>query len=88
MNTQANDVTPQPQPKGSIRAAIDNPLVVLGLLFFVMAILGLPLLWMSRGFSVPAKIGWSIAVTIYTTALIGCTGMILTWTWSRIVESL
>jgi hypothetical protein len=34
-----------------------------------MAVLGLPLLWKSRAFGTPAKIGLSILVTLYTVAL-------------------
>lgn len=42
---------------------------MLGLLFLVMAVLGLPLLWVSRAFSRPAKVGLTILVILYTALL-------------------
>ena len=37
------------------RRALDNPWFMLVMLFFVTAALGIPFLWMSRGFSTLAK---------------------------------
>ncbi len=74
--------TPQRPP--SWRDAVDNPWVVLALLFLVMAILGLPVLWISKAFSVPMKIFLSIVVTLYTAALFGCVGVILWWAYQTI----
>ncbi|HTN73995.1 MAG TPA: hypothetical protein VL096_02065 [Pirellulaceae bacterium] len=83
-----SETSPEPAPPASWRQAVDNPWVVLGLLFFVMAILGLPILWMSKAFSPPMKIVLSIVVTLYTIAAIGCTGAIVWWAWQSIQESL
>lgn len=69
----------------SLRAAIDNPYAVLALLFFVMGALGIPFLWLSRGFTTTMKVVWSIAVTVYTLALIGCTAAVLWWAWSQVM---
>ena len=44
--------------------------LILGLLFGVMAVLGLPLLWASPVFSRKEKIWWSLAVTFYTLVLV------------------
>jgi len=85
MNRQTPEQDQAKRPPASpLRDAIDKPLVVLGLLFFVMAILGLPLLWMSRGFSTRAKIIWSLVVTLYTALLFAVTALILVWCWSQI----
>ncbi len=51
------------------RRLIDQRWAVGILLFGVMGVLGLPVLWMSRGFSTSAKIWLSILVTIYTALL-------------------
>jgi hypothetical protein len=66
-----------PGPGDSTAGLLDRPWVVLCLLFFVMAILGLPLLWKSRAFSAPMKILLSVVVTLYTIALFGAVGLIL-----------
>lgn len=70
-------------PAGSLRAAIDTPWAVLILLFFVTGFLGLPVLWISRGFTPGMKVVWSVVVILYTCMLIGCCGMVLWWVWSR-----
>ncbi|MCU0875145.1 MAG: hypothetical protein MUE50_22665 [Pirellulaceae bacterium] len=67
---------------------MDRPWFILGLLFLVTAIFGLPLLWMSRGFSRPGKIVLSVAITLYTAALLWGFGLIMHWSVSRIIDSL
>lgn len=52
-----------------IRQVVDNRWCVLGLLFLVMAVLGLPILWASRAFSRPAKVGLTVLVIVYTALL-------------------
>ncbi len=49
---------------------IDHRWVVLVLLFGVTGVLGLPVLWLSRGFSRSEKWFWSFVVTVYTCLLI------------------
>ncbi|MGN6543608.1 MAG: hypothetical protein ACTHK7_01050 [Aureliella sp.] len=44
--------------------------LILGLLFGVMAVLGLPLLWYSPVFSRKEKFWWSVAVIFYTLVLV------------------
>lgn len=94
-----NDATPEdavsevsagsPPPKRSgLREAVDNPWVVLALLFFVMGFLGLPILWASRGFSRTTKVWLSLVVIVYTLVLIGCTGAVIWWSYRSIQESL
>lgn len=84
----ATEASPPPRRDTSLRAAIDNPYAVLALLFFVTGFLGLPALWMSRGFTPKMKFVWSIVVIIYTLILIGCTIGVIWWTWSKIAAVL
>ncbi len=67
---------------------LDRPWVILCLLFFVTAILGLPLLWISRGFSRAGKIALSVIVTLYTALLMWGFWLVMSWCVSRIMESL
>jgi len=48
----------------------DHPAIVLGMLFLVLAALGLPWLWRSRGFSKRAKWFWTLVILIYTALLL------------------
>ena len=67
---------------------LDRPWFILCLLFFVTAILGLPLLWISRGFSRTWKIALSVIVTLYTALLLWGFWRIMNWSVSRIMDSL
>ena len=67
---------------------LDRPWVILSLLFFVTAILGLPVLWNSRAFGAPAKIGLSIVVTLYTIALFYGVGLILQMAFHAIKDAM
>ena len=93
MSPSPNDSNPYASPRSqgegapnqnSLRAAIDNPIAVLALLFLVTGFLGLPVLWISRGFTTTMKVVLSIVVTIYTLLLIGCTVGVLWWAWSKV----
>ena len=70
------------------RSLLDRPWFILCLLFFVTAILGLPLLWISRGFSLAWKIALSVVVTLYTALLLWGFWWIMSWSVSRIMDSL
>jgi hypothetical protein len=61
--------TPPAPQRSSGRGLVDNPWAVLALLFLVMGVLGIPLLWWSRGFSTVMKVVWTLVVTCYTAAL-------------------
>jgi hypothetical protein len=80
----STEPTPAPGHRGPLREAIDNPWAVLALLFLVTGFLGIPVLWMSRGFTTTMKVVLSIVVTAYTLLLIGCTIGVLWWAWSGI----
>lgn len=91
VNNSENQPTPSPPdspPPKSIWEVIDNPWVVLILLFFVMAILGLPVLWKSRGFSPLSKVVLSVVVTLYTALLFWLVGLLLWWCWSIVAPEL
>lgn len=64
------------EPPSGIERFVNSRWTILLLLFGVLGVLGLPLLWVSRGFSGKEKLIWSIVVTIYTLVLlaiaVGC----------------
>ena len=66
------------------REMLDNPWLILGMLFFVTAALGLPLLWFSRAFSAPVKIVLSITVIAYTVLILWLFTLVMMWCWGRI----
>jgi hypothetical protein len=63
---------------------IDQPWVVLLLLFGVMGPLAIPVLWKSRGFSAWPKLGLSIAVIVYIAALGAAAWWAVTLAWDAI----
>ena len=79
---------PQTVPLTGFRSLVDRPWLILCLLFFVTAICGLPLLWISRGFSLTWKIVLSLIVTLYTVLLFWGFWWIVNWSWTRILDSL
>jgi len=74
--------------RGGLREMIDNPWLVLATLFFVTAALGLPVLWMSRGFSRGSKTILTVVVLIYTVLLLYVFWLVMWWCYTRIVDSL
>jgi hypothetical protein len=66
------------------REVVDNQWLMIGTLFFVTAALGLPLLWMSRGFSTWAKIVLTIAVLAWTALVFWVFFLIMAWCWSQL----
>lgn len=66
------------------RRLIDNPWAILGLLFCVALVLGLPFLWKSRGFSTLGKIVWTVIVTLYTILFFWVFWQIVLLCWGRI----
>ena len=67
------------------RQAIDNPWLMLVMLFFVTAALGLPFLWISRGFSRPAKIVLSALVLLYTALILWAFFAFMSWWWTNMI---
>jgi hypothetical protein len=66
------------------RDLIDNPRLLLATLFFVTAALGLPLLWISRGFSTFWKTVLTCAVLAWTALVFWVFYLIMAWCWSQL----
>lgn len=77
----------EPLPAGW-RQAVDNPWLVLGMLFFVTAALGLPVLWISRGFSPLWKVVLTIAVLAWTVLILWLFWLVMLWCYNRIADAL
>ena len=70
---QQSESLPTAKQRVTLRDVVDSRLAVVLLLFLVMGVLGIPILWMNRRFSLGAKVALSIATTAYTAALVwGC----------------
>jgi hypothetical protein len=74
----------QPQSPSSWRNLIDNPWIMILGLFFVTAFLGLPFLWISRGFSTFWKIVLTVAVLLWTALVFWVFYLIMAWCWSQL----
>jgi len=72
----------------SWRDVIDNPWLMLAMLFFVTAALGLPFLWISRGFSTLSKIVLTIVVLAWTALALWLTWLVVVWSLTRIEDAL
>jgi hypothetical protein len=69
------------------RELIDNRWLVLAMLFFVTAALGLPILWLSRGFNWLGKIVVTIAVLAWTALVLWGFWLVMAWCVPRIMDS-
>lgn len=67
---------------------IDNPWVVLGLVFFAMMFLGIPLIWKSRGFSLAGKIFWTLAALAYSALVLWLFFLVMAWAYHTIAQAL
>jgi hypothetical protein len=65
----------------------DDPWLLLSLLFFVTAALGIPMLWKSRAFSPLAKLLLTIVVIAYTLLLLWLTWQVMLWSYNRVAKS-
>lgn len=77
----------QTRPQGW-RDAVDNPWLMLAMLFFVTAALGLPFLWISRGFSTFWKVVLTVVVLVWTALILWLFWLIMVWCYTRIVDAL
>lgn len=72
------------------RKALDNPWLMLAMLFFVTLFLGLPFLWISRGFSTLSKLAVTIAVLIWSALVLWAFWLVMAWavptTWDALRE--
>lgn len=89
-STDSSDSSPLPDPLSPLsdvaepQRLIDQPLPILVMLFGVTGALGIPVLWMSRGFSTQGKWVLSIVVTLYTIFILWIFALIMLWCWGRI----
>ena len=67
---------------------MDRPALLLSILFLVTAAPGLPLLWMSRGFSLTGKIVWTILVLIWTGLVLWGFYLVMAWCLPTIWDSI
>jgi hypothetical protein len=72
----------------SLRDIVDNPWLLLATLFFVTLFLGLPLLWISRGFSPVWKVVLTIAVLAWTALVLWVFWLIMVWSYTRVADAL
>jgi hypothetical protein len=86
--TKKNNLPEQAQPRQSWRVIIDNPWLMILTLFFVTAALGLPFLWISRGFSTLSKVLLTIAVLVWTALVFWGFYLIMAWCIPRIMDGL
>lgn len=71
-------------PSSSSGQLVQNKAVVLGILFGVTGVLGIPLLWINKKFTFAERIVWSIVVTIYTVILIAAAAAVCIWSYRQI----
>jgi len=64
---------------------VDNRWLVLVMLFGVTLFLGLPLLWISRGFSLVGKLVVTLLVLIWTAVVFWVFWLIMAWCIPRIM---
>ena len=64
----------------------NNTGLLLATLFFVTAILGVPLIFYSTKLSQVQKVLLTVVVTLYTAALLYGTYLILVWSWNRALQ--
>ena len=70
------------------RRALDNPWFMLVMLFFVTAALGIPFLWMSRGFSTLAKVVLTLLVLFWTAFIFWLFWLVMVWSYSQVADAL
>ena len=74
--------------RGGVYQLIDRPWALVAVLFFATLALGIPLIWMSRAFSVPVKLMLTIAITIYTALVFWGFWVVMSWAYHRVMDSL
>jgi hypothetical protein len=81
--------TPAAQPmRPAWRDVVDNPWLMVAMLFLVTAALGLPFLWISRGFSWLGKCLLTIAVLAWTALVLWLFWLVMAWCVPRIWDGM
>jgi len=71
-------------PKRQLRDLVERRWLVLFMLFFVTLFFGLPGLWASRAFSLPAKVAWTVANLLWSALVFYVFYIVMAWCWSVI----
>jgi len=69
-------------------AFVDRRWQLLAFLFLVAGAAGIPAIWASRAFSVPAKTALTVAVSLYTLAMLVLLALAVIWTWQQMLTIL
>jgi hypothetical protein len=67
---------------------VDNPYVVLAVIFLVTGALGIPLIWMCRAWSPAVKVLLTLTSVAYTVLILWLFWLVMLWCWGRISASL
>lgn len=86
-DTPASSPSP-PRETSQLRKMVDNPYLVLGLLFFVTLFLGLPVLWASRGFSTLSKAVWTLLLLVWSVLVFWGFWLIMVYCYTSIRDAL
>jgi len=84
-STQVLDLPSTVPHRANWREMVDNRWLVLVMLFGVTLFLGLPLLWISRGFSLVGKLVVTLLVLIWTAVVFWVFWLIMAWCIPRIM---
>ena len=71
-------------PRRSLDPLLESKAAVLGVLFLVTGVLGLPLLWYSRRFAALERWFWAVVVTLYTSLLVALVVWVLYWSYRQL----
>jgi hypothetical protein len=80
-----NDSPLPPNVSPAWRRALDNPWLMLVMLFCVTAALGIPFLWLSRAFSTTAKSVLTVVVLLYTVLILWAFVAFMTYWWTNFI---
>jgi hypothetical protein len=86
--TVIESTTAAPPRAQTWRDVVDNPWLRIAMLFLVTAALGLPFLWISRGFSTLSKIVLTILVVAWTVLVLWLFWLVMAWCYMRIADAL
>jgi hypothetical protein len=80
-----NDSPLPPNVSPAWRRALDNPWLMLVMLFCVTAAFGIPFLWLSRAFSTTAKSVLTVVVLLYTVLILWAGVAFMTYWWTNFI---
>lgn len=80
--------SPQPTKQKEETLLIDKPRFVLATIFLFAGALGIPMIWVCRGFNTRQKIFWTIAAFLYTLAMLGVLGWVLVYYYNQLKQAM